>query len=118
MVHAPQHDQLTYIYIDLGGREIHYWNVNVWVLLLLEIHRELAGGGFCTVYPCRCDLQRVCLHLGMYHVYGFGTGLNPMQDYLTDWSLLRTNARNPLLRDEVLFAGCIPVSQSRVHSYG
>jgi len=34
-----------------------------------------------------------------------------LQDYLTDWSVLRVHAKYPLLRDEVLCADYLPVSE-------
>lgn len=41
----------------------------------------------------------------------FGSNLNVTQDCLTDWSVLTVHAKYPLLRDEVLWADCLPVSE-------
>jgi len=44
-------------------------------------------------------------------VFAFGSNLNITQDCLTDWSVLRVHAKYPLLRDEVLCADYLPVSE-------
>lgn len=43
--------------------------------------------------------------------FEFGFNSNITQDYLTDWSVLRSNAKYPLLRNELLCADCLPVSE-------
>lgn len=52
-----------------------------------------------------------CIWVRAVLAFPSGPDLNVPQDYLTDWSLLRIHAKHPLLRDEVLCADSLYVSQ-------
>ena len=51
-----------------------------------------------------------CAWVRTVFAVAFGTNLNITQDCLTDWSVLRLHAKYPLLRDEILSPGHLPVS--------
>ena len=52
-----------------------------------------------------------CIWVSAGFVFFFRSNLNTTQDYLTDWSILRIHAKHPLLRDEILCADYLPVSE-------
>lgn len=52
-----------------------------------------------------------CIWVRAVSAFASRADLNITQDYLTDWSLLRTHAKYPLLRDELLCADHLPVSR-------
>ena len=52
-----------------------------------------------------------CIWVRVVFAFVSRADLNITQDYLTDWSLFRIHAKHPLLRDEVLCADHLYVSQ-------
>jgi len=52
-----------------------------------------------------------CIWVRAAVLFTSGSNQNITQDYLTDWSVLRIHAKHPLLRDEVLCADYLYVSE-------
>ena len=78
----------------------HYWRYKLDVPSLVLY---ILSATVYSAYACGW----VCAAL----VFAFGSKLIITQDCLTDWSVLKVHSKYPLLRDEVLCADYLPVSE-------